>query len=86
MKELEILVNNLKDYLAKKEIELKQHSNFNLYTEGALLNRQRDIESFEVATKGCEQNPFHRLDVINNFTKDADTIKSEIDKIFCETA
>lgn len=83
MKELEILVKDLKDHLTSKEIELKQHPNFSLYTEGALLNRQRDIESFEAATKDCEQNPFHRSDVINNFKIDAETIKSEIDKTSC---
>ncbi len=83
MKELEDLVDDLQNYLKAKEAELRQLSGFNLYTEGSLANRKREIEGFEIMSKNCEANPFHKLEVIANFTKNAETIKKEIDKISC---
>jgi hypothetical protein len=81
MKELEILVDNLKDYLAKKELELSRNPNFNSYTAGHLRNRQRDIESFESACKNCETNSFEKIKLIDSFKKDASKIKLDIDNI-----
>ena len=83
MKELEILVDNLKEYLKAKESELRQFPDFNLYIEDSLANRKREIEGFEAMSKTCETNPFHKSEVIANFTNDADSIKKEIDKISC---
>lgn len=81
MKELEILVEDLKEYLKTREAELRKSSNFNLYTEGFIINRKSDIESFEASSKSYEKNPLHKSEVIAGFTKDADLIKKEIDKI-----
>ena len=83
MKELEILVDALKAHLKAKEAELRENQNFNLYTEDALANRQREIAGFEAMIKASEKNPFHKSEVIKNFTEGADVIRKEIDKISC---
>lgn len=83
MKELEILVDDLKNSLTTKELELRKNPNFNSHTEGSLLNRQRDIEGFQLASKSCDTNPFMKNQIIENFKNDAAKIKSEIDKITC---
>lgn len=81
MKELEIFVDDLNKYLATKELELKKDKNFNSYTEGLLLNRQAEIESFENACKNCDTNPFLKTNIIENFKNDSIKIKSKIDEI-----
>jgi hypothetical protein len=82
-KELEIIVDDLKKYLAKKELELRENSNFTLYTEGSLLNRHREIENFQHACKNCSNDFTQKQLIITNFKNDADKIKLEIDKITC---
>lgn len=83
MKELEILIKDLKNHFATKESELRENINFNSHTEGFLMNRQSAIESFENACKNAETNPFHKAEVMAEFKKDAEQIKSDIDKITC---
>lgn len=81
MKELDIIVQDLKKYLESKELELKQDPNFNAYTLSHLQNRQSDIVNFQFAAKNCETDPFFKNQIIKNFKKEANKIKSEIDAI-----
>jgi len=83
MKELDDLLNDLKNHLLTKELELKNNPNFNSYTESFLENRRRDIESFQYACKNCDTNSVYQKEIIANFRIDADKIKLEIDKITC---
>jgi len=83
MNELKILVDNLKKHYAAKELELRKHPSFNTYTEGALLNRQYDIENFQFASEKCDTHPLLKRQIIKNFKNEAVKIKSEIDKISC---
>ncbi len=83
MKELEILIDDLKKHFAAKELELRENPKFNAFTEGFLLNRQRDIEGFQLACENHDTNPFLKPLVIDGFKTDAVKIKSDIDKITC---
>jgi hypothetical protein len=88
MKELKNLVDDLKKHLAtkEKELELLESSNSTsrtAYTEDSLSNRRKEIERFELYCKKCLINEFNKKEIIDNFKKDANKIKLEIDKIIC---
>jgi len=81
MKELDIMVQDLKNYLDSKESKLKENPNFNAYTQGYLKLRLKDVESFQHACENFEPNPFLKNQIIDNFKYEAARIKSEIDEI-----
>ena len=81
MKELETLLEDLKNYFAKKAEILREQPNCNAHTEGHLLNRQREIEGFETACKSYDKNPFIKKEIIENFKNKVLEIKSAIDSI-----
>lgn len=81
MKELDNMVQELKNYLDSKDLELKKDPNFNAHTQGHLQNRRRDIENFQLSYENCDFDPFLKNQIIDNFKNEANRIKLEIDKI-----
>jgi len=83
MKELEEMVDDLKNYIRIKKNELLKLPGFNSYTDGEILNRYGDIESFENASKVASTVAYPKSEIIKNFQRDADEIKKRIDEISC---
>lgn len=83
MEELEKMLDELKVCLAKKTLEMNECENPSAYTGGLLLNCKRAIEGFELGSKSYSKDPFLKKEIINNFSKKAAEIKTDIDKITC---
>ena len=83
MKELEVLVDELKKHLAARELELRANPKFNAFTEGFLQDKQRDIERFRIACEHHDTNPYLKPLMIDGFKTEFSKMKSEIDKITC---
>lgn len=81
MKELETIIEDLKNHFSTKAVSLRNDIDSNAYTEGLLLNRQRDIESFEIACMNYDRNPLLKNEILENFKNAASKIKADIDLI-----
>lgn len=78
MKELEELVEDLKEHILFKEIASISTHHYDSYINSELANRHMEIMAFEEAIKHVEQNPLHKRDILLNFQKKALEIKMRI--------
>ena len=82
MKELELIVEGLKACLENKQMEINiSISSVSSYTISALNNRKMEVALFEKSTQEIPRDPFEKNNIIANFTKDAEELKSQINKI-----
>jgi hypothetical protein len=82
MKELELIVADLKNCLYTKEAELNNAiGQANTYAMSALNNRKVEVALFERSTREITTDPFEKNNILTNFTKGAAELKSAINKI-----
>ena len=81
MKELIELSEQLKNELNKKEKELHERVNCDIYLKGHLENRRKDVQAFTDSIKNLTKDPFLKNEIIKNYTIDADRIIAEIRQI-----
>lgn len=81
MKELKLLLQEIKDKLAQKEEEISKTGSISTNTSSLINNRRSDIASFENAIGQVTNDPFQKKIIINNFTKNAEEIKMRISEI-----
>ncbi|MDR0834252.1 MAG: hypothetical protein LBN93_08745 [Candidatus Symbiothrix sp.] len=83
MEELENLVAELRQLWTKKEVKIKECSNLNSYHSSYLENSKKEIDDFEHGCKTHDKDPFLKTEIIKNFSKRFEEIKSDIEKISC---
>lgn len=81
MKELTELSEQLTNELNKKEKELQEKVDCDIYLRGHLENRRNEVQAFADSIKDITKDPFLKNEVIKNYTTDADRIISEIRQI-----
>lgn len=81
MKELEDLVEDLKEHILFKEIASISTHHYDSYINSELTNRHMEIMAFEEAIKHVETSPLHKRDIILEFQKKALAIKIRIAEI-----
>ena len=82
MKELEIIVADLRKCLDSKEAEINASTEtVSAHIMSALDNKKLEVALFEKSTRDATSDPFEKNKVIINFTKGAEELKSEINKI-----
>jgi hypothetical protein len=75
------LTLELRNLLAKRELEVLQSGSSNVHLFGLIENRKRDIEGFEISLSKIPNDPTLRHLIVSNFTKDAERIKAQIAEI-----
>lgn len=83
MKELRKILEELAVLYKEKEKECNEKPNFNSYVQSELNNKKRKIEIFQTSIDKVSNDPFLKNEIINNFKRDAEQIKSEIGQITC---
>ncbi|TCC91933.1 hypothetical protein EZ428_09300 [Pedobacter frigiditerrae] len=82
MKELELLLEELKEALKQKEqaIELREEPS-SANTTSLINNRKADIEGFEKAISLVTKDPYSKNIIIDNFKIEVKKIKERIEEI-----
>lgn len=82
MEELELMVADLKTCLEEKEAEINRSiSSVSSYVISSFNNRKIEVALFEKSTHKITKDPFEKNNIIANFTRDAEELKSQINKI-----
>ena len=77
------MLAELEAHFEKKELEVSNNPNFNSHTQSELNNRKNEILNFEFFIKKADISSLQN-EIIQDFRKNADRIKLDIDKIKCE--
>lgn len=81
MKDLDLIIDELKEYLDDKKTALGASHFAHAHLSNAILEMQNDIFLLEKATKLVRPDPAHAEQIIAAFQQDAFTIKARIDDI-----
>ena len=77
-----MIVEGLKVCLENKQTEIDSSiSSVSSYTISSLNNRKIEVALFEKSTQEITNDPFEKNNIIANFTKDAEELKTQINKI-----